>query len=60
MANRLRDVEDQRLKLLSQPSLVALGCPAWTTAIGVYELAQVLIDEVADWSVMYQMHEMGP
>ena len=43
---------------LARGALAQLGAPAWTVTVEVYELAQVMIDEVADWSIMYQMHDV--
>jgi hypothetical protein len=58
MLKRLGEVERPRIARLTNAALASLGSPAWTTAVEIYELAQVMIDEVADWSIMYLMHDV--
>jgi hypothetical protein len=60
MEKQLRVGERPRFVRLETQPMKALGSWAWSAALESYQLAQLMIDEVADWKVLYEMHDVEP
>ncbi|MEM9481022.1 MAG: hypothetical protein AAGA58_15325, partial [Verrucomicrobiota bacterium] len=55
MAGQLEEWKSNLLDFEPHPH----GCDSWTLARDVLAIAQVMADEVTDWHLMNQSHEVG-
>lgn len=44
---------------LAKPALAPEGCQSWDVARTTVAFAQEMVDEVADWRIVYRMHEVS-